>query len=476
MSFLKVKNRAVSSLDSGVNDSVTSWTLAGGEGAKFPTTGDFHVTCEAEIVKCTSRSTDVLTVVRAQEGTSAAAHTSGKAVELRITAGIIEELQETRPSASSFSFLSELDDQIPAHAGAHGQGVASDGTYIYYSNNFDLYKANKAGAQQNVNEDAHLDGTNMDQINHIFVYGDKLYVGSSKSTNEGYIKVFETSDLSYVEEHQVKNYMSEGCCFYEGFWWVPYYNWAKVSRYNAAWAHQADYDLKASYSQGVWTDEHYLYINTTVEPPGYCDVYKWDGTNFFFVQRLALPAEIGIVQGAGKEPGANEVWWADMVSGGDVAGDIVKTSLNFGSSPNEARESAASAYLSADQAIGNTTWTKVEFDTEIFDLGDEFDKTTNHRFTATKGGLYAFSIGGMIEAVNNGTLFRLALKKNGAYVKEARQYTGAAASYPQVVTSGIVQLEAGDYLEAFVYHNHGAARNLSGGLVYSTWIDIAKIA
>ena len=93
MSFLKVKNRAFSTLASGVDDITTSWTLATGEGAKFPTTGDFHITCEDEIVKCTSRSTDVLTVVRAQEGTAAAAHTAGKAVELRVTAGVIDQIE-----------------------------------------------------------------------------------------------------------------------------------------------------------------------------------------------------------------------------------------------------------------------------------------------------------------------------------------------------------------------------------------------
>jgi hypothetical protein len=93
MSFLKVKNRAYSTLASGVDDDDTEWALATGEGSKFPTSGDFHVTCEDEIAKCTSRSGDVLTVTRAQEGTSAAAHAAGKAVELRITAGIIEEIQ-----------------------------------------------------------------------------------------------------------------------------------------------------------------------------------------------------------------------------------------------------------------------------------------------------------------------------------------------------------------------------------------------
>jgi len=93
MSFLKVANRAISSLASGVDDAVTEWTLATGEGALFPSSGDFHVTCEDEIGKCTARTGDVLTVVRAQEGTAAAAHASGKAVKLQITAEIITELQ-----------------------------------------------------------------------------------------------------------------------------------------------------------------------------------------------------------------------------------------------------------------------------------------------------------------------------------------------------------------------------------------------
>ena len=91
--FLGVKNRAVSSLASGVTDVATSWALAAGEGAKFPAAGDFHVTCEDEIAKVTARSTDTLTVVRAQEGTTAVAHDAGRAVELRITAGIVTEIQ-----------------------------------------------------------------------------------------------------------------------------------------------------------------------------------------------------------------------------------------------------------------------------------------------------------------------------------------------------------------------------------------------
>ena len=42
-----------------------------------------------EIVKCTARSTDTLTIVRAQEGTTASAFSSSDKVELRITAGVM---------------------------------------------------------------------------------------------------------------------------------------------------------------------------------------------------------------------------------------------------------------------------------------------------------------------------------------------------------------------------------------------------
>ena len=89
-SYLKIKNRAISALAADITDVATSLTVTAGEGAKFPSAGDFHITIEDEILKCTARTTDTLTVVRAQEGTTGAAHIAGKSVELRITAGVIE--------------------------------------------------------------------------------------------------------------------------------------------------------------------------------------------------------------------------------------------------------------------------------------------------------------------------------------------------------------------------------------------------
>ena len=92
MSYLNVKNRAESTLASGISDSDLSLTVATGEGVKYPAS-NFMITIEDEILFCSSRSTDVLTVVRAQEGTAAAAHSADMAVELRITAGVVQNLE-----------------------------------------------------------------------------------------------------------------------------------------------------------------------------------------------------------------------------------------------------------------------------------------------------------------------------------------------------------------------------------------------
>lgn len=91
--MLKVKNRAKSTLANAVSDTDITWVLATGEGALFPTSGDFHVTCEDEIVKCTARSTDSLTVVRGQEDTTAVANGAGKFVKLNVTAGIFSSIE-----------------------------------------------------------------------------------------------------------------------------------------------------------------------------------------------------------------------------------------------------------------------------------------------------------------------------------------------------------------------------------------------
>jgi len=94
-----VKNFALATVSTGYNASATSIVLSSGDGAKFPapsTDGAFNVVWwnftdyadpaddpNKEIVRVTARSTDTLTVTRAQEGTSASTkNTSAKVYKL----------------------------------------------------------------------------------------------------------------------------------------------------------------------------------------------------------------------------------------------------------------------------------------------------------------------------------------------------------------------------------------------------------
>lgn len=90
--FLVAKNRAYSKLAAAIDADDTEITVKAGEGANFPSTYPFHITIDDEIMSCVNRSTDTLTVTRAQQSTSAAAHANKSYLALNITAKSITDL------------------------------------------------------------------------------------------------------------------------------------------------------------------------------------------------------------------------------------------------------------------------------------------------------------------------------------------------------------------------------------------------
>jgi hypothetical protein len=94
---IKFTNNASTTLSAGINNSVTSIGVA--DGSVFPALGTGDITyvtfdddTNTEVVKVTARSGNTLTVVRAQDGTSARSFSSGDKVELRITAALVNEV------------------------------------------------------------------------------------------------------------------------------------------------------------------------------------------------------------------------------------------------------------------------------------------------------------------------------------------------------------------------------------------------
>jgi hypothetical protein len=94
-------NNASSTLAAAITAAATTLTLAAGDGAKFPNPqagDDFLITVfqrvgtseqNWEVMLCSARAGDVLTVARAQEGSTARAYGTGDFVECRLTAAAI---------------------------------------------------------------------------------------------------------------------------------------------------------------------------------------------------------------------------------------------------------------------------------------------------------------------------------------------------------------------------------------------------
>ncbi|ACR15052.1 putative tail fiber protein [Burkholderia phage BcepIL02] len=90
---LKLANNAISKLAGAVAANATSLALTPGDGAKYPALGAgdwFPLTVvksdgSYEVMRCTARNVDTLTVSRAQESTAALAFAAGDRVELRFT-------------------------------------------------------------------------------------------------------------------------------------------------------------------------------------------------------------------------------------------------------------------------------------------------------------------------------------------------------------------------------------------------------
>ena len=98
---VKVTNNAFGTISAGINTSDTTIVLDTGQGARFPSLGSgeyffgtlIDTSNNLEIVKVTARSTDSMTVTRAQDNTTARAFAIGDRFELRPTAALFEAIQ-----------------------------------------------------------------------------------------------------------------------------------------------------------------------------------------------------------------------------------------------------------------------------------------------------------------------------------------------------------------------------------------------
>ena len=115
------------------------------------------------------------------------------------------------------------------------------------------------------------------------------------------------------------------------------------------------------------------------------------------------------------------------------------------------------AYQSSAQSVTSNVFTKISFDTEVFDTASCYD-TSISRFTPNVAGYYY--IKGMVRftGTSDGKVLVARIYKNS--VNDTGFEGSSSASQSSTQTSALLHLNgSSDYVEFWSYHNYGVATN-----------------
>jgi hypothetical protein len=134
---------------------------------------------------------------------------------------------------------------------------------------------------------------------------------------------------------------------------------------------------------------------------------------------------------------------------------------------------AFSAYLGTTQSITSSTFTKISINTEEFDTNNNFDSTTNYRFTPTVSGYYQVN-GQMAGAATSGTVYNISIYKNGSAFKTGNDMRATSASNNLVVSALVYLNGSTDYIELYGYIT-GTSPTIVGGSTNNSYFQASMV-
>jgi len=138
-------------------------------------------------------------------------------------------------------------------------------------------------------------------------------------------------------------------------------------------------------------------------------------------------------------------------------------------------------YLSGNQSVNHQTWTTLALSTTTannggqtgWNIGSAWD-TTNYRFNPQKAGYYHLGASAVL-ADTDASYIQLVMRLNG-YASAGSgtdmfTFTGVesgdGSSWHYVHGSGVIYLDANDFISFGVYHNDNNASNVAGASPYT---------
>jgi hypothetical protein len=125
------------------------------------------------------------------------------------------------------------------------------------------------------------------------------------------------------------------------------------------------------------------------------------------------------------------------------------------------------AGLSSTQSISANTATKIQFNSETFDTNNNYDNTTNYRFTPTVAGYY--QVNAMAQLLSTAsTVFFTMIYKNGSNYQRLGALYGSASEFGSSGSALVYCNGSTDYIEVYAYIS-GTSPSVYGEVVITSF-------
>lgn len=116
---------------------------------------------------------------------------------------------------------------------------------------------------------------------------------------------------------------------------------------------------------------------------------------------------------------------------------------------------------STTQSIADDTYTKIQFNTEVYDTASAYDNSSNYRFTVPSGQGGKYYIYSAVRMASSSANLTLNLRLNGSNAGFS-SLKAVSGELQTILLTYSKDLSAGDYLEVFMRQQSGGSLNASG--------------